>query len=197
MIARILVRRDFQRRTSMSPQCMLALVAVLVAGCTRGGLAGEDAVSLTPQQVISVFGSAAALDVVRFPERVEAWRIESPKKPVAEVSYLDRWARLSKPVPLARNVVQQLVGILERPTTYSFDRAKGCEFDPGVQIHFVKGNQVVDVLLCFKCKELNVCHDGKRVGGEDFDNEEPALLALTKQIFPGDTAILELEAGSD
>ena len=179
------------------PSCrVLVLVAVFAGGCARGGLAHDDAASLTPEQIATVFGSAAALDVVRFSERAQAWRIESPKKPVAEVSYLDRWKRLSEPVTLAPDVVQQLVGILERPTTYSFDRAKGCIFDPGVQLHFVKGEQVVDVLLCFKCKELNVCHNGKRVGGEDFDNEEPRLVALVKQIFPQDQAILELQAGS-
>ena len=77
--------------------------------------------------------------------------------------------------------------------TYSWDSAKSCKPNYGVRIQFNSGDDRVDVLLCFECRILAVYHNDKSGGGEDFDNANPALIAVVKRLFPDDREIQNLK----
>jgi len=87
--------------------------------------------------------------------------------------------------------------ILLDDRTYSFDSFKGCIFSPGVVFRFRNGDELVEIITCYKCSEfLIVAKDDRgavvRVVGEDFDNARPALVKLAKDAFPDDKEIQAL-----
>ena len=74
---------------------------------------------------------------------------------------------------------------------WDFDRAKSCEFMPGVALRFVNGDEVMVVLLCFSCDEWGFHHDGKtRI--EDNDQARRPLIRLAQELFPDDPVVQKL-----
>jgi hypothetical protein len=100
---------------------------------------------------------------------------------------------ISGPVPVDAATAAELRAIFADDSIYDWERAKGCEFDPGVAIRFTKTSASLDVLLCFHCDELAVYRGTTRVGGEDFDVARPRLVAIAKRLFPADDKIQALK----
>jgi hypothetical protein len=145
---------------------------------------------LSTAETKTVFGDQATYDIVRAPDRVDAYRVGGWQTADPKTGgYKD----LAGPITVPAEVVAKLSGILGDRRTFSFNLAKGCEFDPGVRLRFIKSDKSVDVLLCFHCLELQVVRDGKQQGGEDFDNQEAALIAIAKKLFPDDKDIVALK----
>ena len=71
---------------------------------------------------------------------------------------------------------------------YDFERAKGCEFEPGVALRLRAGERTLEVLLCFSCDEWEFWLGDARVI-EDFDAARPALVRLAQALFPDDAAL--------
>jgi hypothetical protein len=90
----------------------------------------------------------------------------------------------------------RIAGALFDPSSYRFDRAKGCIFDPGVGFRVWRGDEYVDLLLCFSCDEFRLVlpkASGKAGGvGEDFEDNRAAFVALARQAFPQDPLIQAL-----
>ena len=71
---------------------------------------------------------------------------------------------------------------------------KKCGLAPGVAYRFWRGNEAVEVLVCFQCDVLwphVMGSDASRPSRDykDFDSVRPELLALTREAFPHDAEI--------
>ncbi len=97
------------------------------------------------------------------------------------------------PINVPDEEVSKLRAVLLDESTYGWDYAKGCIPDYGVRIQFQHKTDNVDILLCFECDILLVYHNGKVVGGEDFDDGRAQFVAIVKTLFPDDQAIQSLK----
>ncbi len=100
------------------------------------------------------------------------------------------------PINVPDDEVSKLRAVLLDESTYGWEYAKGCIPDYGVRIQFQHDSDEVDVLLCFECNILLVYHNGKAVGGEDFDDGRPQLVEIAKAVFPDDEVIQSLKPES-
>jgi hypothetical protein len=155
---------------------------VFVAALLLGGCGGVGA------DVKGVYGGESNWAVVEAPEKVTAYRVIRPGilKYVHAPETIGGFEITDGPFDVDAATATELRTILADDSIYDFERAKGCDFDPGVAFRFAKAGAVVDLLLCFSCDELAAYQGAKRVGGEDFDPARPRLLAIVKRLFPGD-----------
>jgi len=167
----------------LGEQMPIRATCLLLLACSAG--CSDSARSLTP-----LFGSSQAIDTVKNASTVRAFRLPSPSYYNESLSDYETTAG---PINVAEASASQLRSLLLDPTVYDWESAKGCEPDYGVRIQFQHGTDEVDVLLCFACDILTVYHNGKAVGGEDFDEISSQLVAIAKDLFPDDEAIQSLE----
>ena len=154
-----------------------AAVALTGSGCSSGDL--KD-----------VFGNKQAMATVKNATSVKAYRL-SPGSDFQKS--LSDYKIAAGPVDVPDDLAAQLRQILLDATIYRWDEGKMCEPVYGIRIQFSEGDSTVDVLFCFECDILAVYHDGKVVGGEDFDDARSRLVAIVQKLFPDDEAIQSLE----
>jgi hypothetical protein len=99
------------------------------------------------------------------------------------------WRVLGGPIPVGDAAAQRIATVLSDDGTYDWERAKACEFSPGVVVRYTSGTDTTDVLFCFACEELAIYRNDARVGQEDFDNARDELASVMKSLFPDDPAI--------
>lgn len=185
------------RRTPFPLVAAAAAVAALALGACR------DAVRRSPSdpawrpdwRVAQLYGGPTSMDVLRSPQRVEAFRLDPSNPPspaLAGAPRLGDFAVTAGPVAVDAASAQELTSVLLDADTYDWLRAKGCDFQPGVGLRFVKEASRVEVVLCFSCDELMIFRHGQRVGMEDFDAARPRLVAVAKRLFPQDAKIQAL-----
>ena len=144
-------------------------------------------------RVSQLYGGATSMGVLATPQAVEAFRIDPalpPKDPAA--ARIGDFAVTAGPVVVDAATVAELSSILLDADTYDWMRAKGCDFQPGVGLRFVKDASRVEIALCYECDELMIFRIGRRVGMEDFDAARPRLVAVAKKLFPDDPKIQAL-----
>ena len=205
--------------------CLCTVVA-LAAGCDgRSGRVGDkEGVGpvVVARDVRKHFGEAT-MDVVMQAERVEVYRLGSSRG--AEAAAADdagsgdagadaavsdsaadategaRFLRgriIDGPITPDAAWVGELRAILASSDSYGWDYAKGCMPMPGVGIRFVRGDQRVDIWLCYSCTELGMGlyaaggTEPVATASEDFDEVSGAMIALAKRVFFGDAAIQAL-----
>ena len=163
----------------------IVLVALTLAACT--GCAGPS--------VESLYGGADGLAAIQTPERVTAYRVIRPGilKYIRAPEMIAGYEITSGPVDVDAATAADLGAVLADDSIYDWERAKGCEFEPGVALRFAKAGSDLDVLFCFSCDELAAFRGTRRVGIEDFDVARPRLLALVQRVFPGDEQLRALK----
>lgn len=173
-------------RAASAAWLAVALLALGAAGCTA---------SETSDRVTKLLGGADVVSVLRDEGehvRREAWRLDpavssGADAPAAQgATDLHGFPIVAGPVPISAEHAAALADVLLQDGTYDWDRAKGCEFLPGLAIRETRGATVVDVLVCFSCDEIAVWKNGVKTGGEDVDSRRSDLIALARRIFPGD-----------
>src|SRR5262245_41779468 len=104
-------------------------VALAAAGCSGPSVA-------------SVYGGAAHWAVIEAPETVKAYRVIRPGvlKHIRAPETIDGWEIVAGPVAVDPATAREITAVLADRATYDFDRAKGCEFDPGVALRFAKAD---------------------------------------------------------
>jgi hypothetical protein len=142
------------------------------------------------QNKVREFLGPTAISILKRPAKVEAWRIHSDDKGLAQSA--------AAPKILTIEQGEELANILQDSRTYNFDSAKGCIFQPTVGLRIWRNNHSFEVILCFHCSELKVNGPdavkkeyASRI--EDFDEARPKLVALVKQVFPDDVEIQALK----
>ena len=163
----------------------LLLATLALAACGSG----------VSSRVAALFGGAEGWAAIETPEKVTAYRIVRPGvlQHVRAPDMLAGFEVIAGPVDVEPDVAAELRAILADDAIYDWERAKGCDFEPGVAFRFAKGGSDLDVLLCFHCDEFAAYRGEKRLGGEDFDVARPRLVALVKRVFPGDEKIQALK----
>lgn len=156
----------------------LCLATVFIVGCSD-----------STENLNSVFGGSAALEILQNATSVNAFRLATSGEHHTRVS---DYEITDGPIVVPADSILTLRSTLLDVSSYEWDSVKGCIPTPGVRIQFKKGGDVVDVLFCFECDILAVYYNGVMAGGEDFDNASGTFLSVIKKLFPHDIAIQEL-----
>lgn len=135
-----------------------------------------------------VLGGNEVVDTILKADKVEVYRLKDQffKEKLAE------YEASAGPTELDPKLAKPLAETLVAYDSYEREIAKACEPIFGVRATFIRGAVKTDVLFCFQCQILTVYHQGKRVGGGEFDPVKGKLEKLVKQIFPKDAAIQKL-----
>jgi len=146
----------------------------------------------SPAEIKAMFGGHAGFTTITKPERIEAYRIR-PVPPTVETSEpTTDYPILAGPVRVAADDASELAVALTFPDSYLWETVKGCMPEYGLCLSFFRGDNRVDVLVCFECNILLVTLNGTVSGGEDFDAIRPLLVRIAKAAFPADSVIQAL-----
>jgi len=129
--------------------------------------------------------------VLREGTRVEVFRVapEQPRSPTAGPK-IGRYPVLAQGKDLGANFAARLADVLIGHP----DLEKKCGIQPGVAFRVWRGDQCVEVLVCFKCDVLAM-HLGTGDWDwtsdmlRDFSGSRAKLLALCKEVLPDDPVI--------
>jgi len=141
-----------------------------------------DAVSPRVQE----FLSCEVIRILAKPDRVQSFRVKSEPNPaVPESERLGNY-----PIEpggagthLSAEQLKNLQSLLFSEKSYVFDAEKRCKFRPEIGLHFIRGQEAVDVLFSFDCELWLFIHKGKEKL-EDFDPVRKQLKELRKSLFP-------------
>jgi hypothetical protein len=141
-----------------------------------------DAVSPRVQE----FLSCEVIRILAKPDRVQSFRVKSEPNPaVPEGERLGNYP--IEPGGAGANLsaeqLKNLQLLLFSEKSYVFDAEKRCKFRPEIGLHFIKGQEAVDVLFSFECELWLFIHKGKEKL-EDFDPVRKQLKELRKSLFP-------------
>lgn len=146
-----------------------------------------------PSLRVAQFLGTERLAVLAGATRAESFRIESAAAPAAGAPVLRGYPILRPGPDCTPAQLDEFRRLALDAGNYDFERAKGCEFMPGVGLRLHTGERTLDVLLCFSCDEWEFWLGDARVI-EDFDPARPALLRLAQALFPDDAALQGLSA---
>lgn len=147
--------------------------------------------------VAEKFGGDEGLDVIKNPTKVEAFRI-TPRS--ADIDWRDAVPDdhpvTAGPVPLSAADVEKVSAALVSPRSYYWgDKKKACKPVYGVKLSFFRGEDRIDVMLCFACRMLWLARNGVTTGGGNFDAIQPVLARAVKAAFPDDPLIQAIKEG--
>ena len=142
--------------------------------------------SIVVEPRVQQFLGCKIIQVLAQPERVESFKVKSNKNP-----NLPPEIRLGEypiePDGQGRNLndmeIKNLQGWFFAEKNYHFGMEKRCRFRPDMGLHFVKGDEAVEVLFSFSCNLwLFVYKEEEKL--EDFDPVQTELTALRDSLFP-------------
>ena len=166
--------------SSISQQCLVLLLCVVVCGCSAASGSDEPIQELTGSDEPLQELTGGNLQTIKFPDSVVVKRIKSTRG--AEQA-------LSEFKPLAGEQLKQIQTLLSDTDSFEWDSSKDCMLSPGVLIVFSKGSAKSEVRICFDCLML-----GFTPGNwEDFDPVEKKLIDWAKSVFPNDEEIASLK----
>ena len=121
-------------------------------------------------------------------DRVESYRLGEEDHPEG----IGGRRVLSRGPNLTAGQVAALEALLIDPDSYVFSSVKRCDPTPQVALRHVRGDETVDVILCFDCDIWEFDFQG-RASIEDFDPVRPQLVELVKALFPQEPAVQKLQ----
>jgi hypothetical protein len=168
------------------------LFAMIVVVAAAGGL---YVATVGQSPMLRLFGGGENMAIVREATRVEAYRLGPPPggdPPQDYISPLD-YEVASGPVAVPAKMARELATTLLSPDTYTWGTAKACGFPVyGVKLSFFRGPERVDVFFCFRCDDLTVTRDGKKLGAGDFSEAKRPFVEAVKALFPDDQEIQQI-----
>jgi hypothetical protein len=139
-----------------------------------------------------IFGGAAGLAAVRYPDRVEAYRIgklaDEAKWPAAPADF----HILSGPVAASPPNVADLSRTLQDRNYYVWNKSRDCAPHPDVRLDFTHDKDRLTVLVCFECNMITSYLNDKPVSEMISDYLRPTLVRAAHSLFPGDPKIQAL-----
>jgi hypothetical protein len=142
----------------------------------------------------AVFGGEAGLSVLEKPGKVEAYRLDTSQSPPIDSEQLQDYPVDLGPVALSQQRVVQIQESLLHWSSYDWDDDPvGCILLYGVRLDFTRGNDRLQIMICFECDILSCWLNGQLAGGGDFDPIHAELVRIVKAIFPSDAEIQALK----
>ncbi len=143
-------------------------------------------------RLVELFGGEEGLKTVAYPTKVEAYRLKpDPQKQPRE------YAVTVGPVPLSKDLATKVSRDLVTSSSYWWEMGKPCKPRYGLRLSFHRGQDQVDVFLCYECMELLVARNGKMTSGlgqaKSFDFMNGRLVLAAKTLFPDDPEIQKLQ----
>lgn len=151
-------------------------------------------------RIITLLGGKDGVTTVAQPDKVDAYRLKpNLKLDGSEFTDLDgNYEVTAGPVSVSETLATELSRDLTTTSSYWWNAGKLCIPRYGVRLSFYRGQDQVDVFLCFECKDLRVARNGKvtsRPGNDtSFDSINGRLVLAAKTLFPDDPEIKELRA---
>lgn len=171
-----------------------ALLLLLLAGCFVGDHPEEP---LRLGRMGKLFGGKEGLDVVEFPEKVEAYRLRAPDGMKAVQGY-NRWPTVGPAVRVKGEAAARFSHGLTRESTYPrWDEPKACDPRPGFMLRFYGDGRSVDVVFCFECKILFTYRASESIWYANFDGSTKALATTFLQVYPDDPDLKALAAAAE
>jgi len=157
-------------------------------------------VSTLTTEVVDVFGSEEAINVVKYADKISCYRLEQGSDETRLDRYLSRgdsvddFEILSGPLTASPEVINELRDALLDASSYPPPNPGGgiCVADYDVRVRFENQSKTVDVLIGLSCELVLVYHDGVRVSTTRFDAGYPAILHAAKEMFPNDPELQSL-----
>ena len=164
-------------------------VFVLMAATLLFGCGKPTSTPITPDKIT---GSSAALEIIKYPSRVEAFALIENHGLDLDLDKLDSYTRIG-PIALSPALTTNISGILSDQATYVLG-GKGCIPIYGIRLRFVGQSDSVDVLLCMNWDILMFAFKKEQKYEErDFDPSRPQIVRLLKQVFPNDNVVQSLK----
>jgi hypothetical protein len=172
----------------------IAIGVVLAAtACKSGGTEGKNMFSGNiDAQVEKLLGGK---DVYADAQRIIPVIVNSEQGSGEKKENLENYAIAQKGKALTPEQIKKLQTIIFNTGTYDFNVQKKCMFQPYVGFIFEKDGKQAHALFCFSCNEVSFGRDAKAGNLEDFDAARKDMLALSREVFPGDAALTRLGNG--
>jgi hypothetical protein len=129
-----------------------------------------------------------AYKTIESPEKIQAWLLTSTADDEKARENRDR----TGPVQLNAVETKTCSNTLLNFDSYFWRISKKCIVDYGARLRFTRGNDTVDVRLCFQCNILTFSHNGRENSG-DFDPGRSPLVKALQSAFPNDAIIKNLK----
>jgi hypothetical protein len=139
-----------------------------------------------------VFGKGCG-EILQDADRVEIYRLGHLVTEAGAIpKRISEYEVTAGPEKLSETNSRYFGNLLSDRAAYRPGNWRACEFDPEVRLDFIRGNETIQVVLCFDCTFLYAYRNGTRVGGENFENARPTLVQLLKPLFPNDASMQSL-----
>ena len=139
-----------------------------------------------------IFGGPAGLAAVRYPDRVEAYRIGKLDDSNAWPAKLADFPVLAGPVAASQPNVADLSRTLQDRNYYVWNVSRDCAPHPDVRLDFTHDNDRLTVLVCFECNLITSYLNDKPVSEMISDHLRPTLVRAVRSLFPNDPKIQSL-----
>jgi hypothetical protein len=138
--------------------------------------------------VEQLIGGPEAYQTVESPDKVQAWLLTSRYENDALKENKDRTAAMQLKTVEAKTISDTLLNF----DTYIWQGEKSCMIDYGARLRFTRGNDSVEVRLCFQCNILEFSHNGSD-NLRDFDPGRNPLVKALQSAFPNDKIVKDLK----
>lgn len=159
------------------------ILAAVMLACTL--VVGALAIASAEKTAADLLGGREVIETIQKADQVEVFRMTDQY----QQRQLSDYKLAGGPAKITPELAKELARIVSAHDSYDRTLAKGCVPIYGVQATFTRGKSQVDVLFCFGCQVLEVFHNGKTVGGGNFDPAMKSLTKLAQAAFPDDKAI--------
>lgn len=178
----------------------VAIVACLTGCASNSGTPSSRVRGLLGDQAVSVLSNANKVDVFRVQSGLDENRPIAVQKAEAAtrpaLGQVDVYAITARAPSQGTEFARRLAAIVLAETTYRWDVASGCIFQPGVAFRVFSGDSWCDVIICFHCGQLAIVvpqpQGPPRRIFHDFA-DRAALVRLVKEALPNDAEIQGLD----
>jgi hypothetical protein len=165
---------------------VITAIMCLSFGCKTGDATTDKSQVPVAEQVELLLGGK---DVFENPQRVVPVLVDGTDGSGESREGIAGYAYLSKGKLLNSDQIKRLQAVMFNATTYDFNSAKRCMFQPHLGFIFEKSGRQAYALFCFSCNEVSYGREGKRISVEDFDSARAEILKLGREIFPRDRTL--------
>jgi hypothetical protein len=143
-----------------------------------------------PSPKIKDFFKPKMIEILTGVERVETFRIKGKLG--------GGFDELAKGPVWKDEKAKAVAAIFLDEKSYEWEQKKLCDPQPGVMFKLFKGDERIEVLLCFECdivQFIALDAKGQKIASaiNDFDPARPKLVKLTKEALPDDKVIQGLK----